>query len=143
MDNILASALKNKPHIAAFDQMAGDRLYNIDLSALIPNLFDVVPAAALPYLAIQYGVSGYNGWRYADTEQKQRDLLKKAIEIHKYKGTEWSIKEALKMIGMTPVTIVKGQYLLYCNGEQFTGGNFLCGAPNPFVLQVQVDQESG
>ena len=140
MDKILASAIRNKLHLSAFDQMTESRFYEIDLSALISNLFDVVPADALPFLAQQYGITGYNGWRYAVTEQDKRDLLKRAIDVHKLKGTETAIVEALKMINVTPVTILKGEYELYCNGEQFTGGQFTCGGENPFVIQVQIMQ---
>jgi P2-related tail formation protein len=139
MANLLASSIKNKAHLAAFDDMMKQRFSELDLSILIPNLFDTVPAEALPYLARQYDVLGYKGWRFADTEQKQRMLLKNSIELHKYKGTTWSIKEALKIIGLDPVEVRVGQYALTCNGEQFCNGGFSCGGKNPFTLQVSLD----
>lgn len=139
MDNILASSIKDKAHLAAFDEMMAERFYDLDLTPLIPNIIQTAPLAALPYLAIQFGVTGYNGWRYADTEQKQRDLLKTAVELKKYKGTVWSIKEALKLIGITPIEFRKGMYRLYPNGEQFCNGSFACGSINPFTIQISVN----
>ena len=140
MANILPSSIKQNADLAAYDDLFANRFANIDFSAVLSNLFDVVPAAALPALALQYGVTGYNGWRYAVTDDDKRALLKKAINLHQFKGTEYAIKEALKMIGLTPVVILKGAYSLYYNGEQYYNGGFLYGESNPFVIQVQVNQ---
>ncbi len=140
MANLIPKSISKNSDLAAYDTMFATRMAGIDYSAVLSNLFDVVPAAALPALALQYGVTGYNGWRYAVTEADQRALLKKAVFLHQYKGTEYSIKEALKMIGLTPVTILKGMYFLYYNNEQYYNGGFLYGAPNPYVIQVNVSQ---
>lgn len=140
MANILASSIKNVPDLAAYDNLFAARFSGIDFSSVLSNLLDVVPAVALPALALQYGVTGYNGWRYALTEADQRALLKRAIPLHQYKGTEYAIKEALKMIGLTPVTILKGMYFLYYNNDQFYNGSFFYGDPSPYVIQVNVNQ---
>lgn len=139
MDNLLPNSISGKEHLSAFDKAWEDRLSGIDVSALIPNLIDTVPEEALPYLAKQFNVLGFKGWRYTTTPDEQRALLKKAVELHKYDGTAWSIKEALKLIGITPVQIVIGQYKLKYNGEQFYNGGFAYGDKNPFTFQVQVN----
>ena len=48
MDNILASSIKDKAHLAAFDEMMAERFYDLDLTPLIPNIIQTAPLAALP-----------------------------------------------------------------------------------------------
>jgi hypothetical protein len=138
MAKILANSLRDKAHLQAFDDMMSERFGDIDLSALIPNMFDTVPAAALPYLAKQYNLLGYNGWRYADTEQKQRDLLKGWAAIKKLKGTMFSIREALKWIEIDPVDIRIDPYDLYYDGLQMYNGHFTYGGLNPFNFEISL-----
>src|SRR5436190_5414240 len=119
---ILASPLRDKAHLQAYDDTWAARLAGIDKAALTPNLFDTVPAEALPWLAKQYGLSGYNGWRYViGDEAAQRQLLKDAVAIKKTKGTEFGIKNALdRFLGITDISVTKGEYLFYPDGQQLT-----------------------
>lgn len=105
MSNILASGVSNIEHIAAFDAMVEQRFANIDIEAVLIYLIDTVNASALPSLAAQFDVLGYKGYGLAQTEQQKRDVIKRAIELHRYKGTPWSIKEALKAIGYYNATV--------------------------------------
>lgn len=68
-------------------------------------LIDTVSPAALYWLAKQFDVLGYKGWFQADTEEKRRALIKRAIELHRYKGTPWAVKEAIKTLGFTQVVL--------------------------------------
>lgn len=99
MDNLLASGISQVEHLAAFDAMVEERFANIDVEAVLIYLIDTVKADALPILAEQFDVLGYKGYAFAQTEQDKREVIKKAIELHRFKGTPWSIKEALKAIG--------------------------------------------
>jgi P2-related tail formation protein len=119
MANISASSIRNKPHLAAFDGMTESRMADIDFSPVIMNLIDTCPSNALPYLLSQFDVLGYKGSRFTITELEQRELIKKAIELHKYKGTPWSVKEALKLIGITDCEFVFRNIQYYHNGLVF------------------------
>ena len=99
MGNILASGISQAEHLAAFDEMVEERFANLDVEAVLIYIIDTVDVDALPILAEQFDVLGYKGFGFAHTEQEKRDVIKKAIELHRYKGTPWSIKEALKAIG--------------------------------------------
>jgi P2-related tail formation protein len=44
-----------------------------------------------------------------DVIAAQRSLIKMAIRLHRYRGTPWSIKTALGMLGWTSVSILEGQ----------------------------------
>ena len=122
MANILASSIANKPHLAAFDSMIEARFAEIDFSPVIMNLIDNSPVNSLPYLLSQFDVLGYKGLRFTSTESEQRDLIKKAIELHRFKGTPWSVKEALKLIGITDCEFLIGTYTFYLDGDKLCDG---------------------
>jgi len=104
----MASAIASVPHLAAYHDIVKNRLDAIDKTVVLVNMIDTVPAAALPFLARQYHVMGFEGWRFATTESQRRAVLRRAIELHRFKGTPWSIKEALRTIGYTQVSFQEG-----------------------------------
>lgn len=109
MDNtVLADSISNIPHLQAFDLMWGSRLSNIELEALLVYLIDIVSPEALPYLANQFDVEGDKGYRLATTDYDKRQIIKKAIELKRYIGTVWAIKEAIKSVGYADADLIEG-----------------------------------
>lgn len=102
---ILPDSIAIYPHMLAFDLAMKRRLEALPLEVLLVYMVDRVPASALPLLAKQFDVLGYKGLKLAGTEQDQRNLIKRAIELHRYKGTVYGMEEALKSIGFTDVII--------------------------------------
>lgn len=76
-----------------------ERMAEIDLALFELYDIDAVQADVLPHLAEQFNVLGYRGWALAATELEKRRLLKRAIELHRYAGTPWAVKEALTTLG--------------------------------------------
>lgn len=106
-DSILPDSMKIFPHFLGFDLAVKEYLDDLQLELLLVYMIDQVDARALPVLAQQFDVLGNKGWNLATTEQQRRDLLKRAIELHRYKGTVWAVREALKSIGFTDVVITE------------------------------------
>jgi phage tail P2-like protein len=79
----------------------------IGLDALLVYLIDTVDESALYYLAWQFDVLGYKGLHLATTTQQKRELIKKSIELHRFKGTVWAIKEALSAIGFPNAVVTE------------------------------------
>ncbi|MDI1471939.1 putative phage tail fiber protein [Thermodesulfovibrio sp. N1] len=79
----------------AFNELI-DRLGSIDLTPLLIYIIDHVDSSALPHLAWQFHIEG---WELAETDKEKRTLIKRAIELHRYKGTPWAVKEAIKACG--------------------------------------------
>lgn len=140
MGNILASGISNIPHLAAFDAMVEERFANLDIQAVLIYLVDIVKPSALIPLAEQFDVMGFKGFNFATTEQEQRDLIKKAIELHRFKGTPWSIKEALKAIGYYDVIIEErlDTGILY-NGLQYHNGSYYYNSGHWADFRVTLD----
>jgi P2-related tail formation protein len=70
-----------------------DALTNIDLLIDVDNLIE----------------SGGLVTELALTEAAQRELLKNAIALHRFRGTPWSVKQALASLGWTTVSLLEGQ----------------------------------
>lgn len=107
MSDTLLPASVRANHIVAIDLLMKQRLDAIPLDALLVYMIDVVDESALYWLATQFDVLGYNGWKLADTVDKKRSLIRRAIELHRFKGTIWSIKEALRSVGYPDATITE------------------------------------
>lgn len=84
---LLPPPLASDERFSVLANIAAERFAQIDLTALLVYLVDIVDASALPSLAGQFHVRGLEGWLFAANEQEKRELIKQAIELHKYKGT--------------------------------------------------------
>lgn len=107
IDTILPDSVAIFPNILSFDLAVKDWLDDVRIDQLFIYNIDTVPVSALQSLAEQFDVLGLKGWALASTEVDKRALIKRAIELHRYKGTVWAIKESLKSIGFDNVTIVE------------------------------------
>lgn len=105
---VLADSVAYLDHVAAFDLLVKNRFSEMELDAILVYLIDYVTPGALPYLAKQFDVLGHKGMRLADTEQQQREIIKQAIELHRYKGTPWAVKQSLQSIGYGDAELIEG-----------------------------------
>lgn len=83
----------------AFDDLCS-RFNSLDTDRLLVYLVDNVDASALPLLAEQFHILGNEGWLYAQTEQEKRNLIKNAIELHRYKGTKYALRKVLEILNL-------------------------------------------
>jgi phage tail P2-like protein len=105
----------------AFNELI-DRLGSLDLTPLLIYIIDNVHASALPHLAEQFHIAGLEGWSFAQTNKEKRALIKRAIELHRYKGTPWAVENALNSISIDGSVTEWFQY----------GGN-------PYRFRVSID----
>lgn len=105
---VLADTLAYLPEFSGWYRVITDTLAEIDISRLLIYIVDDVDSVLLPFLAEQFDVLGDKGYRLANNERDRRELIKRAIELHRFKGTEWAVKEALKSIGFTDIEFIKG-----------------------------------
>jgi P2-related tail formation protein len=125
---IIPNSIRNAWN-SAFDELFESRLGSLDITAVLVNLVDIVDADALPFLAKQFDVLGNKGWSLANTVEKQRQLIRNAVELHRYKGTPWSIKAALERIGYPGAQIQEGVgEIYYYDGTRTHNGSFTYGS---------------
>jgi P2-related tail formation protein len=114
-----------EPLVEVGDPLFAELLDNA-INVLIYSRIDDLSEDVLDALAHQFHIEG---WELAQTEQEKRNLIKKAIEIHRYKGTPYAVKEAIKSVGYNDVKLIErlpevkydGQYN-YSGSEDYAGG---------------------
>ena len=93
------------PDVIALDGRFGPlsglvtRLSALPVEKLLVYLVDQVDARLLPELGRQFHVTGLEGWGIAATDDARRALVRRAIALHRKKGTPWAVREALKPVG--------------------------------------------
>jgi phage tail P2-like protein len=107
-DNILATGIAGVPHLKAFDAMAAARMNAVEIEAVLIYIIDTVSASALPILANQFDVEGFRGYGLATTDEQRRAIIKQAIELKRYMGTVWAIKQAMVAVGYTDAVLIEG-----------------------------------
>lgn len=107
-ENILPDSIAGVPHLAAFDAVAADRFNAVEIENLLVYIVDTVSPSALPYLAHQFDIEGFAGYKLATTDEQRRGIIKQAIELKRYSGTVWAIKQAMLLVGYTDATLVEG-----------------------------------
>ncbi|AMX39032.1 TPA: phage tail protein I [Escherichia coli] len=121
----LPPPLEGDISLRTLGRLAG-RLDNIDLSVLMVFLVDIVDSSALPWLGEQFSLSG-DGWELAESDGVRRMLIKAAIELHRYKGTPWSIREVIRRFGFGEVDLIEGTGRLSYDGNRSYNGLFVHG----------------
>lgn len=121
----LPPPLEGDISLRTLGRLAG-RLDNIDLSVLMVFLVDIVDSSALPWLGEQFSLSG-DGWELAESDDVRRMLMKAAIELHRYKGTPWSIREVIRRFGFGEVDLIEGTGRLSYDGNRSYNGLFVHG----------------
>lgn len=121
----LPPPLEGDISLRTLGRLAG-RLDNIDLSVLMVFLVDIVDSSALPWLGEQFSLSG-DGWELAESDDVRRMLIKAAIELHRYKGTPWSIREVIRRVGFGEVDLIEGTGRLSYDGNRSYNGLFVHG----------------
>jgi phage tail P2-like protein len=127
MGNILATSISGIPHLAAFDELAKQQFEGIDLTKLMMYLVDTAPSEALIHLAEQFNVLGWKGWNISQSEEDRRALIKKAIELNRYKGTVWAIKEACRAVGFDDAEVREGVGINFDGSWNFDGNTMFSG----------------
>ena len=100
LKEILPISLQKSKEIQAltqsFDTVLSEIFQKIP-NTLIYSRIDELNEEVLDLLAWQFHIEG---WELANSIEEKRNLVKKAIELHKYKGTKYAIKEAAKLLNI-------------------------------------------
>lgn len=106
----------NDINLKIFDEICEERFSELDLDVILVSVIDNLPSSALPHLAEQYHITGNEGWLQARNDEEKRDLIKRSIEVHRYKGTKYALKRIFDMFGLEG----KIQEWFETGGEPFT-----------------------
>jgi phage tail P2-like protein len=107
-DLTLPSALAGDERFALLCKLIEERHAGIDLTPMLVYLIDLVKAPLLPVLADQFSLFDEAVWMLAESEDARRSLIKNAVELHRYKGTPWAIREIIRLLGFGEVQLQEG-----------------------------------
>ena len=99
MGNVLADSIRHVPEFAAFDVLVKERFSELQLDKILIDLVDNIPSELLEDVAYQFDVLGVKGYGLTTNDSERRELIKKGIQLHRYKGTLYAVEESLKSIG--------------------------------------------
>ncbi|QIM66322.1 phage tail protein [Mannheimia granulomatis] len=99
----------------------------LDLSLIMTNLVDLVLAEYLELLAEKWSVTGYDGWLLAESDDAKRNLIKRAVELHRHKGTPWAMREIIRQLGFGEVEIIEGLFDKRHDGSFVRDGTYFHG----------------
>ncbi|WP_263217961.1 phage tail protein I [Pseudomonas atacamensis] len=108
MADPLTPALAGDARFTLLCELLDQSLADLDLNAMLVYLIDLVKPRLLPHLADQFSLLDEAAWQLAESEQAKRNLIKNAIELHRFKGTPWAIREVIYLLGFGEVTLQEG-----------------------------------
>lgn len=144
-DVLLQPSLQGDSRMEALARLIA-RLSALPADVPLVNLFDLVDASALASLGEQFHVMGVEGWNLAATEAARRSLLKKAIELHRHKGTPWAVEEALRATGFAGAEVREGGGLCAHDAELAHNGAGTYASGNRwavFDLEINLGESAG
>ena len=98
---LLPPSLKEDENLKALTEALDKQLQKIEeqiINVLIfPRIDEITDPEVLDLLAWQRHIEGYE---LAQSMEEKRSLIKRAIELHRYKGTPYAIKEVLRALGL-------------------------------------------
>lgn len=139
MDKIaLASSLDGQDHLTVWDDLFSLRFASLELEKILIMMVDTCDSKALPFLAQQFDLLGVKGWNQAKTDQDRRDLVKRAIELKRYLGTDYAIKRAVQSVGYYDAAVIKAPTIMY-DGHFHHDGTVTYGAGSWATIAVILD----
>jgi phage tail P2-like protein len=107
-DQQLPPALAGDERFALLCDLLDQALADLDLNVMLVYLIDLVKPSLLPTLADQFSLLDETAWVLAESEEAKRNLIKNAVELHRFKGTPWAIREIIRLLGFGQVTLHEG-----------------------------------
>jgi len=83
--------------VNAFDESFEELKKHIIKVLIYPRIDEIEDEKLLDLLAWQFHIEGYD---QAQTIQEKRNLIKHAIELHRYKGTPYAIKKVFQALNL-------------------------------------------
>lgn len=103
------------------------RLSAIDVAPVLTDLIDLVDASALPHLAWQFSLFDEPLWSLAESDDQRRALIKGAIELHRFKGTPWAVRQLIRLLGFGECQITEGLGAFVLDGGVLLDGMHTLG----------------
>ncbi|WP_392559362.1 phage tail protein I [Orbus mooreae] len=93
-------------------------LYESELNKIsIWEQLDSIEEPFLSTLAWQLSLDHEYIWQLAESLTAKRNLIKIAIDLHRYKGSVWAVRNIIRALGFGEVDIIEGLGIRYRDGS--------------------------
>lgn len=102
-NELLPDSIKNIPKFKAASQVLDKVLAETSeqmKDVLIWARIDELPEPVLDNLAWQLHIEGFEGYGLAETIEQKRAVIKESINLHRLKGTRWSVERIFELLDM-------------------------------------------
>ena len=106
--SLLVPALRNDATMQAMESLIR-RLLDQEVAAVVVMDVDNLPASAIQHMAEQLSILDEPAWELVETDSARRNLLKRAFELHRFKGTLYATRLVFSMLGLGDVQILEGR----------------------------------
>ena len=121
-----APILVNDERFKTLCELAEEMFDELALENTLVYFIDLVEPSLLPYLAEQFSLLG-DGWELAESDESKRNLIKSAIELHRYKGTPWAVREIIRRFGFGEIDIIENVHDWSLDGQVLLDGSHILG----------------
>jgi phage tail P2-like protein len=108
-NDLLPHSIKDDPKFKAASQCLDNLFSGFNKRVkelLIYSRIDELDEQTLDDLAWQWNIDYDDGYRFIENIQEKRDIVKSALQLHKYRGTRWSIDKISDILNM-PIEITE------------------------------------
>ncbi|MFJ5282337.1 phage tail protein [Pseudomonas sp. NPDC088429] len=133
-DQPLPPPLAGDDRFTLLCELLNQTLADLDLNAMLVYLIDLVKPSLLPALADQFSLLDEAAWSLAESQEARRNLIKNSVELHRFKGTPWAIREVIRLLGFGEVKIQEGFNDRTYNNEIVHDGTHVYGDPTAWAL---------
>ncbi|MDD1016825.1 phage tail protein [Pseudomonas rubra] len=130
----LPPALAGDERFAMLCELLDESMAEVDLDAMLVYLVDLVKPALLPVLAHQFSMLDEAAWLLAESTTARRNLIKHSVELHRYKGTPWAVREVIRLLGFGEITLQEGLNSKVHDGSIFRDGRYVHGDPSSWAV---------
>ena len=95
---------------------------------------DSMTEPELSTLAGQFSLIDEPVWGQAEDDETKRTLLQGALELHRYKGTPWAIREVMRVLGYGEIELIEGIGNLHYDGTGEHDGVYTYGQENAWAI---------
>lgn len=125
-NSYLAPPLASDERFAILCELAEEIFDELELETILVYLINMVNSSVFPFLAEQFSLLG-DGWELVESDEGKRELIKGAIELHRYKGTPWAVREVIRRFGFGEVEIIENIYDWTLDGSVLLDGSHVLG----------------
>ena len=121
-ESLLVPPLRQDATLDAAERLTRRLLDAQHVSTVVVMDIDHLPDSAIQHVAERFSLTDEPAWELAESDAARRQLLKRAFELHRYKGTPYAVRLVFELLGLGEAFIEEGRAgLTFDGGRPYDG----------------------